>query len=420
VLVLEGLALLCLMVFLSFTIRHLLFIFKSISEDAAGDELNEGFTPSVSVLIPAHNEKNVIGKTLEAMLNQDYPDDKLEIIVIDDASTDGTGAICDRFSRDNDQMKVVHRLHGGNGKPDALNEGIKVATGEVILVFDADYVPCTPMLIRRLVRHFKDPKIGAVQGNVLVWNKKENLITRLVYLERIGGFEIEFRGKGLFSIPVQFGGTVGGFRRTVLEEIGYWNTEGLSSLTEDTEATIRTILSGYGIKYDVTAYCYEEAVDSLKKYYHQRRRWATGHQACFFKYVIDVLRAGMPLSTKIDTLFVLNYYFIPVLVLVAIFLTAVDYFWIPVKLIHNPIWWWGILLWLAGGFGNLAPLISVQTGLWLKKDLRSTIYVTALPFINILNILIALAALFTNLTHTDLQWAKTKKEGYSPEFQYET
>jgi len=408
---LESTALVLLIVFLIYTIRHFVFVFSSISNKVEDVDFDPNYSPFVSILIPCHNEEAVIGGTLRGLLAQDYPKNKLEIIVINDASIDATGVICDEISKNTPQVKVVHRSKGGNGKSAALNSVLRSIMGEIVLCFDADYVPCSSDLIRRLIRHFKDPKVGAVQGNVVVFNKNENIITRMVYLERVGGYEIELRARGLLNIPAQYGGTVGGFRRNVLEEIGFWSTIGLASLTEDTESTFKAILKGYKIKYDVTAECYEEAVSSIKRYYHQRKRWATGHQACFFKYWKIVLKSKMPIATKIDSIIVLGFYFVPLFSFLALILTAVNQFE-PIRIMQNTLVWWGILLWMFGTVGNLAPVTSILTGLWLKKDFKSCIFVIFLPFMYLVNVIISINALYINLTKKEFVWVKTKKEGY--------
>jgi len=150
------------------------------------------YRPTVSILIPARNEEVVIGTLLQRVTELSYPKDKLEIIVINDASTDQTGRIADEFSKMYDNIKVLHRSlqKGGKGKSDALNEGLKHALGEIVLCFDADYYPQLD-IVEKLVAYFIDPEVGAVQGRVTVQNESASLVTRLVALERIGGYRVD-------------------------------------------------------------------------------------------------------------------------------------------------------------------------------------------------------------------------------------
>jgi cellulose synthase/poly-beta-1,6-N-acetylglucosamine synthase-like glycosyltransferase len=134
---------------------------------------------------------------------------------------------------------------------------------------------------------FVDPKVGAVQGRVVVLNEPQNIITRLVALERIGGYRVDQEARDNLGLIAQFGGTVGSFRSSVLKSLHGWDA---SVLAEDTDLTFRVYLAGYKIRYSVDAECYEEAVDNWKVYWRQRYRWAKGHMQCFFKHNISVIR----------------------------------------------------------------------------------------------------------------------------------
>ncbi|MEM3703949.1 MAG: glycosyltransferase family 2 protein, partial [Candidatus Bathyarchaeia archaeon] len=223
------------------------------------------YQPTVSILIPARNEERVIGRILERMTELTYPKDKLQVIVIDDASTDSTGKIAEQYSMLHVYISVVKRCkgEGGRGKASALNAGMKKAKGEVILCFDADYYPQRD-IVEKLVKEFKDNMVGAVQGRVVVLNEPQNVVTRLVALERIGGYRIDQEARDRLGLITQFGGTVGGFRRDLLESLGGWDEK---ILAEDTDLTFRVYLAGYKIKYVAEAECYEEAVENWRAYW---------------------------------------------------------------------------------------------------------------------------------------------------------
>ncbi|HIJ07880.1 TPA: glycosyltransferase family 2 protein, partial [Candidatus Bathyarchaeota archaeon] len=203
------------------------------------------FEPSVAILIPAHNEAKVIGRLLERTTQLAYPKDKLQIVVVDDASSDTTGEISDQYANSFPFIKVIHRTEGGKGKSSAMNIGFKNSTGEIVLCLDADYYPQIDM-VSKLVRLFADTAVGAVQGRVVVLNEPQNMVTRLVALERIGGYRVDQQAREDLMLIPQFGGTVGGFRRDLLERIGGWDE---SILAEDTDLTFRIRLGGYRVRY---------------------------------------------------------------------------------------------------------------------------------------------------------------------------
>ena len=301
-----------------YLVRHYfftLFVLRRLKNpQIAQDSSNDDYEPSVSILIPAHNEDKVIGKLLQKMVELAYPKSKLEIVLIDDASTDKTGQIADEISKQYDFIKVLHRSRqeGGRGKAAALNAGLKIATGEIVLCFDADYLP-HPHIVERLVKKFVDPSVGAVQGRPVVLNEPQNIVTRLIALERIGGYRVDQEARDALGLVPQFGGTVGGFRRSILAGFGGFDE---SMLTEDTDLTFQIYLAGYKIRYAGDAECYEEAVDTWKAYWWQRHRWAKGHMQVCFKHAFKVVRSKkMNLKEKVDGLLLLNIYFMPLLTL---------------------------------------------------------------------------------------------------------
>ena len=159
-----------------------------------------------------HDEERVVRQCLDALLRCDYPRHLLEIIPIDDHSTDGTGAILDDYAARHAEIRPLHRRDGQRGKPAALNDALAMARGDVIVVFDADYVPNRGAL-REIAICFKDPEVGAVMGRVVPYNTRRNLLTRLLDLERSGGYQVDQQARHNLRLMPQYGGTVGGFRR---------------------------------------------------------------------------------------------------------------------------------------------------------------------------------------------------------------
>lgn len=193
-------------VMLVYLVRHYIFTFTALYHPRSQPQhtfFDITYQPSVSVLIPARNEERVIERLLQRMTQLTYPKEKLEIIVIDDASSDSTGEIAEKFAKRYSYIKVVHRSpeEGGRGKASALNEGLKHAEGEIVYCFDADYYPQRDIL-EKLTFPFVDPEVGAVQGRIRVSNEPETLVTRLVALERIGGYRVDQTARqGLQLVP---------------------------------------------------------------------------------------------------------------------------------------------------------------------------------------------------------------------------
>jgi cellulose synthase/poly-beta-1,6-N-acetylglucosamine synthase-like glycosyltransferase len=168
------------------------------------------YEPDISIIIPARDEENVIGRLLQRISELTYPRDKMQVIVINDASTDATGKIAEKYSRQYEFIEVIHRdkKTGGKGKPAAINSCLHLLTGEIVLFLDADYTPQRD-IVEKLVRGFIDPKVGAVQGRPVVSNEPDNIVTRIVAMERIGGYCINQEARDILGLIPQFGGTLG-------------------------------------------------------------------------------------------------------------------------------------------------------------------------------------------------------------------
>jgi len=337
----------------------------------------------------------------------------MEIIVVNDASSDATGKIAEKFASQYPHIKVIHRspVEGGRGKADALNAGLKHAKGEIVYCFDADYYPQQDIL-ERLTVHFVDPEVGAVQGRITVLNEPETIVTRLVALERIGGYRVDQTARDDLGLIPQFGGTVGGLRRSLLEFLGGWSP---SMLAEDTDLTFRIYLAGYKIRYVDDAECYEEAVDSWGAYWSQRYRWARGHMQCAFKYLWPLLKSKkLQLREKIDGFLLLNVYFLPMLAALSwavgayLFLFQGDW-WI------RPLWA-SLPILVYSSVGNFAPFFEIGIGAYLDKRKRIYWLIPLLLFSFVLNVFICSKAFLdlcmSKVTQRQVHtWKKTVHKG---------
>jgi len=415
-LILETVFLLMVLLLAAYLVRHYVFtltILYSRKKPLRVDE-DDSFQPRVSIFIPAKNEENVIGRILQRMCELTYPKEKLEVIVINDASTDKTGQIADIFAKTHNFIKIVHcdHVNGGRGKPRALNEALTHANGEIIYCFDADYYPQRD-IIEKLNIHFRDPTVGAVQGRVTVLNEPVSLVTRLVALERIAGYRVDQKARNDLGLIPQYGGTVGGFRSELIRALGGWDCK---ILAEDTDLTFRCYLAGYKVRYVNDAESYEEAVENWHSYWQQRSRWAKGHMQCTFKHLLQFVKCkNLRFRERFDGLLLLNIYFVPLIVLLAWIMGVALCF-------TNPAVWflslWALVpLSFYSAVGNFAPFFEIGIGAYLDNRTRIYWLIPLLSITFFVNIAIC-AKVFLELCVSKTvgkdhaRWEKTSHNGY--------
>ena len=240
-----------------------LAVYSKYKEDMVPDLI---VYPSLSVLVPAYNEEKVIERSIESLLESDYPGK--EIIVIDDGSNDKTLEIANRYKS---KVKVLHKENGG--KASALNYGIVVAKGEIIVLVDADTIVGRNAL-KQLVNGFgKDEKVAAVAGNIKVRNRM-NWLTWTQALEYVASIEIIRRAFDFFGSITIVPGALGAYRKSTLQEVGTFHKD---TLVEDFDATIKILKTGFIIQGSTASTAYTEAPQSLHDFYNQRKRWYRGN-----------------------------------------------------------------------------------------------------------------------------------------------
>jgi len=219
--------------------------------------------PSVSILIPAHNEEKNISKTINSVLNLDYPKKKLEVIVIDNASTDKTSEKVKKFKR----VKLIRIPE--KGKAIALNEGLKRAKGEIIGILDADST-VTKSCLKEMIKYFGDEKVGGVTNFIKV-NEKKNLISKLQHIEYL----LSALSKKLvsdFDTYFILPGTLSLVRADLVKKIGFSS----STLTEDLDLGLEVVKRGYKIVNCIKPVSYTKIPNKLKTWFKQRIRWYRG------------------------------------------------------------------------------------------------------------------------------------------------
>ena len=310
--------------------------------------------PRLTIVIPMHNEELVARDALSAMLKVDYPHERLQIIPINDHSSDNTAAILDEFAAQYPLITPLHRNSGNRGKPNGLNDALAMATGEIVVVFDADYEPPRG-LVRMLVQAFTDLEVGAVMGRVVPQNPSANLLTRLLDLERSGGYQVDQQARHALDLIPQYGGTVGGFRREVVQQLGGFDPR---VLAEDTDLTFRLYAAGWKVAYVNRAECYEEAPEDWGVRYRQLRRWARGHNQVMLRRSLLFLRSPYPtLMQKLDGALLLMVYLQPLLILSSLVCCVILFLLNALPPGLGLTWAAGTIAYSA--VGNLAPFFEI-------------------------------------------------------------
>ncbi|MFJ6465633.1 glycosyltransferase [Streptomyces sp. NPDC091387] len=240
----------------------------------------EPVTRPVTVLVPAYNERECIANTVRSLVASDYP---VEVIVIDDGSTDGTANIVEAMRLPN--VRVVRQRNAG--KPAALNNGIAHARHDIIVMMDGDTV-FEPATVRELVQPFADPRVGAVAGNAKVGNR-DSMIGAWQHIEYVMGFNLDRRMYDLLRCMPTIPGAVGAFRRDALERIGGMSED---TLAEDTDVTMALHRDGWRVVYAENARAWTEAPESVQQLWSQRYRWSYGTMQAIWKHRRAVVERG--------------------------------------------------------------------------------------------------------------------------------
>lgn len=258
--------------------------------------------PVVTVQLPLYNEMYVAERLIDAVCRLDYPAGRLEIQVLDD-STDETTEIVERvvagYRAEGIDIRLLHRVDRTGFKAGALEAGLKVARGELLAIFDADFVP-TPDFLRRSVPHFlADPRLGLVQGRWDHINRSYSLLTRVQAILLDGHFMIEHSARNRSGRFFNFNGTAGIWRRQAIESSGGWEHD---TLTEDLDLSFRAQLQGWRFLYLPGLKVPSELPVDVNGFKSQQYRWAKGAVQTGRKLLGRVVRAPLPLKVKLEAI----------------------------------------------------------------------------------------------------------------------
>jgi len=259
----------------------------------------EGYEPLVTVLIPAFNERLVIERTIDTILRTGY--EKLEVLVIDDGSSDDTAAVVERCASKEPRVRLLRKQNGG--KAHAANAGLAVARGEIVVAVDADTL-ILPGAIERLVAHFGDDEVTAACGNVEVGNVN-SWLTRFQAIEYVTSQNFDRRAFALLNSISVVPGALGAWRREAVLKVGGYSSD---TLTEDADLTLTVLRAGGRIEYEPRAVGRTEAPESVSGLLKQRFRWTYGTYQCLFKHRKGFFKGtlgwvGMPNMVVFQVLF---------------------------------------------------------------------------------------------------------------------
>lgn len=367
--------------------------------------------PFVSILVPAHNEGKVIGKTVESLLSLDYPIDKMELIVINDNSSDNSKdilqSIKDRHNKYNFTIINTDNITGGKGKSNALNIGYQKSKGDFIAIYDADNTPEKTALRYLIQTIVKDPSLGAVIGKFRTRNKHKNILTKFINIETLSFQWIAQAGRkqllGLCTIP----GTNFVLRRTTIEKLGGWDTK---AIAEDTEISFRIYKMGHRITYVPQSVTWEQEPETVNVWIKQRTRWVKGNIYVLVKYITNLFK-GKQNRVLFDILYFFSVYF---LFLTSVIISDIIFVLSLFNLVEISIPFNFLIIWILS---YILFIIQVSITLTMEKgeDDISNILLVALMYFTYSQmwLLVAIKGMFSyfsDLIHKrEAKWYKTER-----------
>lgn len=301
-----GLAFLCLCMTIYAIFTNLAYNLKKRKLRKYPQVINEDYKPFVTVMIPAHNEEDVIANTVENILQMDY--ENFEIIVIDDRSTDNTASVIKDLENRYSKVKALIRQQGAfPGKSAVLNDAFKMAHGDAVLVFDAD-ATVEPDFLSKLVPELEPKDVGAVQARKVIRNRNQNLLTRCQNNEYT--MDTYFQaGRDSVKGAVELRGNGELIKREALEDIDGWNNY---TIVDDLDMSTRLHIRGWDVRYCIDAVVYEEGITYLWPLFRQRRRWLEGTIRRYLEYSGAALTSKkMSLRAKLDMTAYISQFIMP-------------------------------------------------------------------------------------------------------------
>ncbi|MEV6502061.1 bifunctional polysaccharide deacetylase/glycosyltransferase family 2 protein [Streptomyces prunicolor] len=353
-------------------------------------------TRPVTVIVPAYNEKECIANTLESLAKSTHP---IEVIVVDDGSSDGTSEIARGAARSFGMTNVRVIRQENAGKPAALNNGVRSASYDIVVMMDGDTV-FEPDTVRHLVQPFADPEVGAVAGNAKVGNRN-TIIGAWQHIEYVMGFNLDRRMYDLLRCMPTIPGAIGAFRREAVLQVGGMSED---TLAEDTDITIAMHREGWRVVYQEHAKAWTEAPASLKQLWSQRYRWSYGTMQALWKHRKSLTdkgpsgrfgRVGMPLVVIFQ-------------IITPVFAPLIDVFTVYSMIFVD--FWASLAMWFA--------VLGIQllcAAYAFRLDKEKYRYLLMMPLQQLayrqMMYLVLIHSSITALTGGRLRWQKLKRTG---------
>jgi cellulose synthase/poly-beta-1,6-N-acetylglucosamine synthase-like glycosyltransferase len=337
--------------------------------------------PKVTVQLPIFNEQFVIDRLIDAVCAMEYPRENLEIQVLDD-STDETqqvaAGIVERYAALGYPIVYIHRTNRYGYKAGALDAGLKIAKGELVAIFDADFVP-PPDWLMKVIHHFAEPEIGMVQTRWTHMNRDYSMLTQIEAILLDGHFVMEHGARVRTGDYFNFNGTAGMWRIKAIADGGGWQHD---TLTEDTDLSYRSQLAGWKFKYLPEVECPSELPIEMTAFKTQQARWAKGLIQTSIKVLPLMFKSHVPRRIKVEAVYHLtaNLSYPLMIVMSALLLPAMicRFYqgWFQMLLIDFP-------LFTASSFSIAVFYLACQRELYPKTWMKTFLY---LPFLMALGI----------------------------------
>ncbi|HZD59830.1 MAG TPA: glycosyltransferase [Anaerolineae bacterium] len=236
---------------------------------------DQGYRPTVSIIIPAMNEEEVIQRTLLAAVSVDYPKSKLEVIVVDDGSTDSTWARIEDFCQVYPEAKPI-RLPNNRGKREAMAVGIEHSSGEILVFIDSDSI-VEPKSFHFILQDFADPEVAAVAGHADVYNATQNALTKMQAIRYFSSFQLMKACESVFDSVTCCSGCFSAYRRAyLLEVLDEWRHQtflGVNCTYGDDRSLTNKLLRNYKVRYNSLARAYTIVPENYRQFFKQQLRW---------------------------------------------------------------------------------------------------------------------------------------------------